>query len=531
MTTRPHPAAAAAVVMCLTALSTPLLAQPTQVKPGFNVFSVEQDVEIGRQSAAEAERQLPILNDRRADGYANEIIRRLAAAAPGAKYPYQIRVVNASDINAFSLPGGFMYVNRGLIEAARSEPELAGVLAHEMAHVALRHGTHQASKAYMAQAGIGILGGILGRGRNPSQIFQAIGGLGLNALFLKFSRDDEYQADTVGAQIMSRAGYDPRSMADFFQVLRAQQKSDPGRLQQFFSSHPAPADREARIRQEAQRIGAVTSSREVGGLGQVQASLRGMGRAPTSEQIARGEAPRARRTSRSTDGRNPNDRYPDDQYPNDRSADDRYPTDSSTTDRYPSAGRSGRGASAGRIDQPSSRLATYSQRDGFFSIQYPDNWRPFEGESGYGVTIVPDGGIVETDDGQQSIVYGVIVNHYDPFEARSSRRDPTLDEATRDLIAQITSSNTHLRASGARRRETIDGEPALSQLLSGRSPVTGQEERVTVFTRELPDGHVIYTLFIAPGSDYSTLSPLFSRMVRSLQIDDRAAHSAAAPRR
>ena len=519
MSTHPRPAVLVAAVSCLTVMtvvSTPLLAQPTQVKPGFNLFSEQQDVEIGRQSAAEAERQLPLLNDRRVEGYATEIIRRLAAAAPGAKYPYQIRVVNASDINAFSLPGGFMYVNRGLIEAARTEPELAAVLAHEMAHVALRHGTHQASKAYMTQAGIGILGGLLGRGGNPSQVFQVIGGLGLNALFLKFSRDDEYQADTVGAQIMARAGYDPRSMADFFQVLRNQQKSDPGRLATFFSDHPAAADRETRIRQEAQRIGAVRSSSEVGGFAQVQSQLRGMGRAPSMQDIARGQGRNTGNTgsrNRRSDGTYPADGT----YPDNGRANGRYPAN----DRYPANGGYGQ---AGQIEAPSSRLATYRQRDGFFTIQYPDNWRSYEPDNGYGVTIVPNGGVVDTGNGQQSIIYGVIVNHYDPFQATSSRREPTLDQATQDLVTQITQSNSHLRPSGSRRRETIDGAPALSQVLSGRSPVTGEEERVTVFTRQLPDGHVIYSLFIAPGREYAAMAPVFSRMVRSLQVNDEVAH-------
>ena len=519
MSTHPRPAVLMAAVSCLTVVtvaSTPLLAQPTQVKPGFNLFSEQQDVEIGRQSAAEAERQLPLLNDRRVEGYATEIIRRLAAAAPGAKYPYQIRVVNASDINAFSLPGGFMYVNRGLIEAARTEPELAAVLAHEMAHVALRHGTHQASKAYMTQAGIGILGGLLGRGGNPSQVFQVIGGLGLNALFLKFSRDDEYQADTVGAQIMARAGYDPRSMADFFQVLRNQQKSDPGRLATFFSDHPAAADRETRIRQEAQRIGAVRSSSEVGGFAQVQSQLRGMGRAPSMQDIARGQGRNTGNTgsrNRRSDGTYPADGT----YPDNGRANGRYPAN----DRYPANGGYGQ---AGQIEAPSSRLATYRQRDGFFTIQYPDNWRSYEPDNGYGVTIVPNGGVVDTGNGQQSIIYGVIVNHYDPFQATSSRREPTLDQATQDLVTQITQSNSHLRPSGSRRRETIDGAPALSQVLSGRSPVTGEEERVTVFTRQLPDGHVIYSLFIAPGREYAAMAPVFSRMVRSLQVNDEVAH-------
>ena len=525
MSTQPRRAVLMAAVSCLTVVTvvpTPLLAQATQVKPGFNIFSEQQDVEIGRQSAAEAERQLPLLNDQRIASYASQIIRRLAAAAPGSKYPYQIKVVNASDINAFSLPGGYMYVNRGLMEAARSEPELAAVLAHEMAHVALRHGTHQASKAYMTQAGIGILGGLLGRGGNPSQVFQVIGGLGLNALFLKFSRDDEYQADTVGAQIMARAGYDPRAMADFFQILRSQQKSDPGRLAQFFSDHPGAADREARIRQEAQRIGAVRTSSEVGGFAQVQSQLRGMGRAPSMQDIARGQGRNTGNTGNTGNAGSRNRRSDgtysgDGTYPANGRSNGGYPAN----DRYPATGGNGQAA---QIEAPSSRLATYRQRDGFFTIQYPDNWRSYEPDNGFGVTIVPNGGVVDTGNGQQSIIYGVIVNHYDPFQATSNRRAPTLDQATQDLVTQITQSNSHLRPTGSRRRESIDGAPALSQVLSGRSPVTGEEERVTVFTRQLPDGHVIYSLFIAPGREYAAMAPVFSQMVRTLQVNDEVAH-------
>jgi predicted Zn-dependent protease len=228
----------------------------TDPKPGFNLFTVEQDVDIGRQSAAEAERQLPVMEDASVERYLNAVVRRLADEAPGARFPYQVRAVDATEINAFALPGGFLYVNRGLVEATRSESELAGVLAHEIAHVALRHGTHQASKAYAAQAGLGILGGLLGRGGgNQRQIIEAIGGLGLNAVFLKFSRDAEYDADLVGARMMRRAGYAPAAMASFFELLARERQRDPGQLEQFFSSHPAPRDREARIRAEAERLG------------------------------------------------------------------------------------------------------------------------------------------------------------------------------------------------------------------------------------------------------------------------------------
>src|SRR5205085_4496558 len=134
----------------------------TKVKPGFNLFSPQDDVQVGQQSAVEAERQLPILRDTAVQGYVNRIGQRLAANAGGPNFQYQFRVVNASDINAFALPGGYIYLNRGVLDQARNEGEVAGVLAHEISHVALRHGTHQASKAYLAQAGISILGGILG---------------------------------------------------------------------------------------------------------------------------------------------------------------------------------------------------------------------------------------------------------------------------------------------------------------------------------------------------------------------------------
>src|SRR5262249_23526272 len=154
----------------------------------------------------------------------------LAAVAPGPRFQYSAEVVNSPEINAFALPGGYVYVNRGLIRAVRSEDELAGVIAHEMAHVAQRHGTSQATKAYGAQLGRGILGQVLGGGRNRGVNLaeQVVGGLGLNALFMKFSRSAESEADRVGARMMARAGYDPMAMADFFDLLASQQRSNPG---------------------------------------------------------------------------------------------------------------------------------------------------------------------------------------------------------------------------------------------------------------------------------------------------------------
>ncbi len=244
-------------------------------KPGFNVFSADQEVQLGQQAAADAERQLPMLNDRSVTSYVNSIVSRLARVAPHRDYPYQAKVVNSSDINAFALPGGFVYVHRGLIQAARTEGELAGVLAHEMAHVALRHGTAQVSKAYAAQLGVGALGQILGGGRQNSQVWNVVGNLGLSTLFLKFSRNAEDEADSLGARMMAEAGYNPIEMANFFDVLQAQQRRNPSSVEQFFSSHPAPANRSQHIRSEAQSLGG-GSSRRVGNLPTVQNRLRGM---------------------------------------------------------------------------------------------------------------------------------------------------------------------------------------------------------------------------------------------------------------
>src|SRR4030095_2231269 len=253
----------------------------TKIKPGFNLFSTAQDQEIGRQSAADAELQLPILNDRSIEAYVNAVGTRLAAVAPGAKYPYQFKVVNASDINAFALPGGYLYLNRGLIEASKNEGQLAGVMAHEMADVALRHGTNQASKAYLGQAGLGVLGGLTGGKSDSTQkAIGAVGGFGMNAMFLKFSRTDEEQADIVGSQMMAKAGYDPKDMVDFFEMLRSQAARDPGKVEQFLTSLLDPNDRAACIRKEMKMLN-IRPTRAVGGFSQAKAELLRMPSAPS----------------------------------------------------------------------------------------------------------------------------------------------------------------------------------------------------------------------------------------------------------
>ena len=466
----------------------------TRIKPGFNLFSVSQDQEIGRQSAAEVERQLPILTDRSIEAYVNAVGKRLAAVAPGADFPYQFKVVNASDINAFALPGGYLYLNRGLIEAAKNEGQLAGVMSHEMAHVALRHGTNQASKAYLGQAGLGVLGGLTGgKSESTQRAIGAVGGFGMNALFLKFSRTDEQQADIVGSQMMAKAGYDPQDMVDFFEILRSQASRDPSKVEQFFSDHPAPKDRAARIRKEMKML-TIHPTQPVGGFQEARAELQGMPKAPSMQQIAQGK----------------------------------------TT------------GSGGTVDtsiaRPSASFRSFEQRGHFFQMEYPANWRVYEPSHGYGVTFAPDGGYVDTGGEERNLIYGVIVNHYDAFNSETSERfiysgsgfvDNTartesrinLASATNDIVSQILRTNPHLKlVPNSQRTDTVSGALALSVVLAGPSPVTHEEERITVFTRELTDDDVIYALFIAPGQDYKELRGTFNRMIASLDVNDAAVH-------
>src|SRR6266403_3655729 len=228
----------------------------TQIVLHANKYKPSDDVRLGRQAAAEAEQQFPLLRDAEASAYVERVGQRLVAAIPREfqhpEFRYYFKVVNARDINAFALPGGPMYVNRGMIQAARNEGEMAGVMAHELSHVALRHGTAQASKAqkYGLLAGIlGVGGAILG-GPAGSVLGQG-GQLAVGAYFLKFSREYETEADLLGARIMANAGYDPRDLANMVRTIEAQGGGGGGG---FLSDHPSPANRYARINQEAQYL-------------------------------------------------------------------------------------------------------------------------------------------------------------------------------------------------------------------------------------------------------------------------------------
>ena len=230
-------------------LTAPAWAQ-TKVKPPRNFFGVETDVEAGAEAAREVERTTRAYHDAEVSDYVERVGRRLVASIPEEyrrrQFRYTFRVVEDKDANAFALPGGHVYVNSGLLEAAGGEGELAGVLAHEISHVALRHGTASASKAVIAQLGVALLGELIGGKKGEAIQLGAYAGATL--YLLKFSRDYEKQADILGAQIMARAGYDPRDMAGLFRRLEGEGGKG---LPRWLSSHPDLGKRARRVEEEA----------------------------------------------------------------------------------------------------------------------------------------------------------------------------------------------------------------------------------------------------------------------------------------
>jgi predicted Zn-dependent protease len=449
-------------VMPLTALA------QTQIKYHSNKYSIQDDVRLGREAAQQAESQFPLLRDAEVQDYVSRVGQRLVSSIPSqfqhSEFSYYFKVVNARDINAFALPGGPMYVNRGMIEAARTEGEMAGVMAHEISHVALRHGTAQATKGqkYGLLAGIaGIAGTILG---GP-----AVGELAaapFAVYFLKFSREYETEADILGAQIMAQAGYDPRDLANMFRTIQQQGGSSGG----WFSSHPSPKDRYARINREAQLLRVNAGGGDTREFARIQDRLRGYQRAPTMAEIQR--------------------------------SGQRYPV-GETTGNYPN------NPPSGRVEYPSSRYQSYNIFNGGARVMVPNNWRQVS--DGSSVWFVPEGGY-GTYNGQAVYTHGASFGV-------ASASNTNLQRATEELINSLAQGNRNLRMSGGYQRTTMSGRTALFSTLSNRNEATGRPESVRLITTQLRNGQLFYMIAVAPQSEQNFESA-FETILRSVRIND-----------
>jgi hypothetical protein len=328
------------------------------VKPGFNVYSPEQDVELGQQAAAEIRKQVDVVDDPQLQRYVSEIGQRLARQQQAGGYPYSFTLINDPSINAFALPGGPIFVHTGLIRAADNEAQVAGVLAHEIAHVALRHATNQASKATLIQLPAVLAGAAIGQDSTLGQLAQLGLGLGVNGVILKYSRDAENQADAFGARLMAEAGYNPIEMAQFFEKLEAEGGS---RAPQFLSSHPNPGNRVKSVQAEIQ---ALPQRQYTAGTGQFP---------EMKQRIAQLPPPRRREVQ----------------------------------------------AANGRPAAPNPPGSGFQQlQTDRLTVAYPNGWQAYGDQRSAVVTIAPREGLVRTQSGV-AIGYGAVMSYYQPQAARN----------------------------------------------------------------------------------------------------------------
>ena len=442
----------------------------TKIVAPKNNYAVQDDVKLGREAAAEVAKELPLLNDQRLEDYVETIGRTLAAAIPPefqhSEFRYTFDMVNQKEINAFALPGGPMFLNRGMIEAAKAEGEVAGVMAHELSHVALRHGTAQATKGQKFQIG-SVLGQIAGAivGGTAGSIISQGTQFGLGAAFLKYSREYESQADILGAQILARAGYDPREMANMFKTIEAE---GGGSGPEWLSSHPNPGNRYDAINREAQSL-RVQGNANTGQFQDVQARLRGMPPAYTAEQIAKGQAKS-------------------------------NPPQSSTTSG-PSAAR----RSAWRA--PSSQYRTSSPFS-FLRLSLPSNWSEVSGGD-TGITYAPEGGYRASSGKLEGVTHGFQMGV-------ASKGSGNLQQDTDQLVSAFAQSNPQLRRQEGYSRETIGGRNGVRTTLTNQSDITGQPEVISLATTRLNDGRLLFLVGVAPQRDAGTYNDVFKRVSRQI---------------
>jgi predicted Zn-dependent protease len=461
---------AVTLAACTSTAATPPVADPTGQSPTRiempkNKYSPSDDVKLGQEAAREVEKQVPLLRDEEVNGYLNAIGRRLVDNIPAQfrhpEFRYSFTAVNLREINAFALPGGPMYINRGMIEKAKTEGEVAGVMAHELSHVALRHGTAQQTKATpfaIGQIAGQIAGAIIG-GRTGAVIAQG-SQFGIGTYFMKFSREYEKQADLLGSQIMAAAGYDPRDMANVFRTI--EKESGPGGPQ-WMSDHPNPGNRYEYITREAQALRVSNARRDSQQFQNIQAHLRGLSPALSSEEVAR----------RNAGGR------------------------TNAPDSRPTA----------NVARPSSSYTQYNEGN-LFRIKVPSNWREL-GDNNH-VTFAPEGAYGSIN-GNSVFTHGIEVGI-----ARNETHD--LRTATDELLQQLQQGNPRLSRPQNYERGSIGGREGLRTVLSNVSEATGGQEVVDVYTTQLPDGTLFYAIGVAPREEYNAYGNVFRNVVRSIQF-------------
>jgi Zn-dependent protease with chaperone function len=488
--TRSQPSSRAVAVALSFLLALPAIAvsptTPQLPNPGSASMSREDQQKLGLQAVAEIYKQMPVLPDSTPIAqYVQQLGRKLEKQIPPDKsWPYQFHVVPQKEINAFALPGGPIFINVGTINAAANEAQLAGVMAHEMSHVYMQHSAKQAPKRQLAQI-LGAIGGIFGNGVLGT-LAQAGIQVGAGTVLLKYSRGDEAQADSVGAIIMYKSGYNPMELARFFETLAKQGGSGP----QFLSDHPNPGNRSAAIGKQIRNWPPqkyLASSQPFLDTKKQSASVKSY----SAQEISEGAKTGLWAKQNISTGAVP----------------------PGAKDAVQSAANSGPG-SADAADIPFEQVkpsgtSTEVHQNGF-SISYPSNWSTASGQNS--ITIAPKAGV-----SQNAISYGVIVSTVQDQNAGS------LDQVAKDLIQNLRQANPGMQQAGDVKGIEVNGVQGRSADLSGESPLRQNgkplPERDWLVVSPGPDGAYLYLIFIAPERDYGAIKPTYQRMLDSVRVD------------
>ena len=462
-------AAALLIIWCLPVSG--LLAQ-TAVKLPKNRYTPEQDVQIGREAVAEIRQQYPIIKDERITRYLTALGDRLVAAAPAELnkpvYEYSFTPVNLREINAFALPGGPMFVHRGMFTAGAAEGEVVGVMAHELSHVLLRHGTANASKAQNPWLQLGQLAGQVGGAMVGGGAGAAIAqgtGFGLGTMLLKYSRDFEKQADLLGAQIMARAGYDPRALGRMFETIEKETRSSGGGGPQWMSSHPNPGNRTLYINKEAEAL-AIASAADDSEFAPIKTVFASLPSPLTMAELAKRKTDPAATATRSigTPGQ-----------------------------PVPPASAEYRSISGGKL----------------FQAEVPSNWTPLSTSNA--IRVVPENGFGQVN-GQTVFSHGIEFGI-----AQAGTRD--LREATVTWLKAVAQNNPDIRLAGEQQNLRISQRSAIATPLVNPSPLGGQE-RIGLYTTFLADGTLFYYLTIVPEKEAAAFQETFRRIGGSIRLTD-----------
>lgn len=471
------------ITLLATPASTVTPAVPQLPSPGAPKMSREDQQKLGLQAATEVYKQMPVLPD---SSPVAQYVQRLGARLvkqipPEVSWPYQFHVIEQKEVNAFALPGGPIFINVGTITASANEAQLAGVIAHEMSHIYMQH-TAKSLPRQNLQGIIGAVGGVLGSILGgPAGSLARIGAAGTGIFFLKYSREDEAQADEVGAIIMYKAGYNPIELANFFETLSKQGGAPP----QFLSDHPNPGNRTEAIQKEIQDWPPKqyrTDNREFEVAKKQAADVR----AYSAQEISDGAQQGVWARENMKNGAVPSEVQAEVQ----------------------------KAADAGAITKVSYEQVRPSNdftelREMGLRISYPSNWSVASGQNS--VTIAPKAGV-----SQNAIAYGVIIS------AAQDRNAGSLDQAAQDLIQNLVQSNPGLRQSGELRHETVNRTDALSANLTGSSPLQQDgkplPEHDWLIIKQARSGNYLYLIFISPEKDFAILRPTYQRMLDSLQL-------------